>query len=459
LIFAAEAAWTAISFFKRSVIHPVLTKKSLILTAITHLAAFCLVVLLYQMILGEMGLFDFSSGAFALLFFDLTTPLFVGLAVAILHPITVFEKNKILRKAEEARRARPDLFAIGIAGSYGKSITKELLAYVLLKKHRVLKTAANQNTEVGVSQVLINELKPEHEFFVCEIGAVHKGKIKSVADAVQPQAGILCGINQQHMAVFGNQQKIIDAKYEILEALPSNGAAILNWESKLIRESFESQKSRIKAQKIILAGKDIVVNDLKISIDRLTFKVKHADETAILDINARGAYFIEPILLAMAGALACKMNFQEIADILNKTDFTPFNIGLEKNSDGINILSSTYSANPNGVLAHLDYLKVWPGKKAIVMPCLIELGKSSKDVHRLIGKKIAGVCDFAVIVTRDRFGEIQKGAVLAGMKKEKIIFSEKPAVIKKIVTEILKPDGTLLLEGRLPQAIIEVLKS
>jgi UDP-N-acetylmuramoyl-tripeptide--D-alanyl-D-alanine ligase len=458
LIFAFEAAWTFILIFKRSIIHPVLTKKSILLIATVHLAAFASVFVLYGSILGEMGLLDFAIAAFCLLLFDLLTPLFVGLAVMIFQPLTVWEKNKVLKRAKTAREARPDLAVVGISGSYGKSITKELLAHVLAQKSKVLKTAANQNTEVGVSNALINGLEADHKFFVCEIGAVHKGKIKLVANAVMPKVGILTGINQQHMAVFGSQQNITEGKYEILESLGEDGTAVANWSSELVRQSFESKKAKIRAKNIVLAAKDIFASDVRAETGCLSFKASCKGESAFFEINARGAFNVEPILLAMAGAISCGMGFKEVAGIIAKTDFSPFNVKVNDRADGVKVISSTYSANPDGVAAHLEYLKLWPGKKAVVMPCLIELGKSSKEIHFKIGQKIAAVCDLAVITTKDRFGEIIKGAVSAGMKKENIVFAERPPAAEKKIREAMAKGDTILLEGRLPQGMVEKLE-
>jgi len=111
---------------------------------------------------------------------------------------------------------------------------------------------------------------------------------------------------------------------------------------------------------------------------------------------------VEPVLLAVAGAMAAGMKFERAAEIINKTDFAPFNIEVFENKSGINVISSTYSSNPDGVSAHLDYLKMWPGKKAIVMPCIIELGSASKEIHFGIGKKIGETSDLAIITGKER---------------------------------------------------------
>lgn len=92
------------------------------------------------------------------------------------------------------------------------------------------------------------------------------------------------------------------------------------------------------------------------------------------------------------------------------------------------------------------------------MPCLIELGRASKEVHFEIGKKIAQVCDLAVITTKDRFGEIKKGAIGAGMKGENIIYSENPVVIDDVIKNRLAAGDTLLLEGRSRDEIIDRIR-
>ncbi|MFA6376566.1 MAG: Mur ligase family protein [Candidatus Paceibacterota bacterium] len=465
ILFFLQGARSLWGILRLNLLHPELTKKSRMLILASHIVIFGSGFVVFNSFLGEMVLFDIFQAAILLLILDILLPAMVGLTVLILQPLTIRGKNMILDKARDIIGNRPDLTTIGITGSYGKSVTKELLAHILSKRFSVLKTKKNQNTEIGIAQTIIGKLNAGHRFFVCEIGAVHKGRIKQVSEIVKPKIAILTGINQQHLGVFGSQQSIIDGKFEIMETVPEFGTAIINYASRLLRENFESQKQKIKAKNIILVGKDIWASDIKISVTRLLLSVNYKDKKIILNTNARGKFMVEPILLAAAVALAAGMELAEIAEILNRTDFEEFNIKFAsieaKTQPGVkmNILDSTYSSNPDGVMAHLDYLNLFGGKKAVILPCLIELGKNSKDIHYQIGQKIGQTCDLAVITTKDRFREIKKGALAVGMEADNIFYAEKPARIKELFKKQMPTGTTILLEGRIAQSITDVFSN
>ena len=465
ILFFLQGARSLWGILRLNLVHPAITNKSRLLILVSHIVVFGSGFVVFNSFLGEMVLFDIFRAAGLLLIIDIFLPVLVGSTVLVLQPLTIREKNKILNRARDIINNRPDLATIGITGSYGKSVTKELMAHVLSKRFSVLKTEKNQNTEIGVAQTIIDKSNSNHRFFVCEIGAVHKGRIRQVGGIVKPRIAILTGINQQHLGVFGSQQNIIDGKFEIMETVPETGTAVINYASRLLRENFDSQKHKIKAKNTILVGKDIWASDIKISVARLLLAVNYKDKKISLDTNARGRFMVEPILLATAGALAAGMELAEIAEILNRTDFEEFNIKFSatetKAQPGIkiNVLDSTYSSNPDGVMAHLDYLKLFGGKKAIIMPCLIELGKSSKEIHYQIGQKIGQTCDLAIITTKDRFNQIKKGAISAGINPDNIIFTEKPARIKELFKKRIPTETTILLEGRIAQSITDIFSN
>jgi UDP-N-acetylmuramoyl-tripeptide--D-alanyl-D-alanine ligase len=152
------------------------------------------------------------------------------------------------------------------------------------------------------------------------------------------------------------------------------------------------------------------------------------------------------------------MDFGEISDGCKKILPQQAGISLKKEMHGINIVDSSYSSNPDGVLADLDYLAVFPNKKVVVMPCIIELGEKSAEIHEKIGRKIAQVCNMAIITTKDKFASIKKGAMENGMKEKNILLCDKPQDIYSLITLFCKSGDAVLLEGRVPNKLIELLK-
>lgn len=392
---------------------PVLTKKALFLIAVNLILVILFCFFLYQQ-------FKFLPYwfVFGLLLFDILTAFIVSGIVLIFQPFTIYLKNKIIKKAKEKRREYKDLIVIGITGSYGKTSTKEFLATILSERFKVLKTKKHQNTEMGVSQCILNELKPEHQIFVCEMAAYKKGDIKLLADITKPKIGIITGVNEQHLALFGSMENLLSAEggKELIESLPEDGVAFFNGNNQYCVELYQTTKI-----KKYLYGKEAK-----------TFGEE----------NLLGA-----IAVARELGMASDETEKAIAKIENKLP----GMEIKKGIKGITIIDASYSANPTGVMAHLEYLKTFPGKKIIVMPCLIELGSLSKEIHEKIGQKIAQVCDLAIITTADRFREIKKGAGKIA------VLIEKPKEIFEKISSVCEKEDTVLLEGRVPEKLIKLL--
>jgi UDP-N-acetylmuramoyl-tripeptide--D-alanyl-D-alanine ligase len=465
ILYFSECAKVLIDFFKKTLKKPILTKKAVFLISAALILEISVLLILF------LGVKEIIWGAFWLLVFDILTPVIISLIVFIFQPLTVLWRNKIIKKAKKKRAEFKDLLVIGITGSYGKTSTKEFLATILSEKFNVLKTKEHQNTEVGVSQCILNDLQPGHEIFICEMGAYQRGEIKLLADIARPKIGILTGINEQHLATFGSQKNIIKAKYELIESLPEDGLAIFNGDSPYFLELY--QKTMIKKRiyslqssisRAIAKGKeeglssslsgkppDIWAHNIRMEKDSVSFRAYLKDDSADFKVKVLGVQNVLNILGAVVVAKELGMSLEEIARVSQKIEPGQSGMQIKKGINGLNVIDATYSANPDGVIAHLDYLKTWPGKKVIVMPCLIELGSSSKEVHRRIGQKIGEVCDLSIITTKERFKEIKEGA------GGKTIFLENPKKIFEKIKSIAREGNVVLLESRVPGQLIKKL--
>ena len=409
-----------IDIILRKIKKPILTQKTLTLISANLILTILFAFFLFREIRFIYWFF------FGLLSFDIFSPLLISGIVLLFQPITVLLRNRIIKKARKKRGRFKDLIVIGITGSFGKTSTKEFLATILSEKFKVLKTKNHQNSEMGVSQCILNDLKPEHEIFVCEMGTYNRGGIKLISDIIKPKIGVLTGINEQHLATFGSVENIIKTKYELIESLPADGTAFFNAKNKYCLELY--QKTKIKK---CLYG------------------------------EAAKFFGEENLLGAIAVARELGMTEEEISLACQKTEYKLPGIQIKKGINGLTIIDATYSANPDGVIAHLEYLKTFPGKKVIVMPCLIELGKASIEVHKKIGQKIGQICDLAIITTKERFKEIKDynppTTLLPGGRVPEVLFIENPKEIFKKIKNFCESDDVVLLEGRLPSQLIQQL--
>jgi len=332
---------------------------------------------------------------------------FIPLFVLSFQIPTLIWRSIIISKAKAKRAKFKELLVIGITGSYGKTSTKEFLATILSEKYKVLKTLEHQNSEVGISQCILNDLKPEHEIFVVEMGAYNRGGIRLLSDIAKPKIGVLTGINEQHLATFGSLENIIKGKYELIESLPDDGLAIFNGNNpycfQLYQKTIYPKKVYSLKPSIYGFPVDIWVKDIKIEKDFISFRAMMKNDQTDFKINLLGTQNILNILAASLVAKEFGLTLNEISRISQKIKPEQGGILLKKGINNLNIIDATYSANPDGVISHLEYLKIWPGKKVIIMPCLIELGSSTIEVHKRIGQKIGEICDLAIITTKERF--------------------------------------------------------
>ncbi len=454
-LYLLEAGKFLTDYFQKKLIKPVLTKKTAFLISVVLVLEILFLFLLFQYIE------EIIWYALGILIFDIFTPLIISIIVLILQPLAVLGRNQIIKKASEKRAQFQNLLVVGITGSYGKTSTKEFLATILSEKFKVLKTLEHQNSEVGISQCILNDLKPEHEIFIVEMGAYNRGGIKLLCDIVKPKIGILTGINEQHMATFGSQENIVKGKYELIKSLPEDGLSIFNGDNEYCFELYKKTliKKRVYGLQSSISGLplDILAYNIRAEKDFITFRVVLWDEIADFKVNLMGSQNVSNVLAAAVCARELGMTLEEISKACQKIESWQSGFQLKKGINGLNIIDATYSANPDGVISHLEYLKIWAGKKVIIMPCLIELSRASKEVHKRIGQKIGEVCDLVIITTKERFGEIKEGAVEKGIPKENILFIENPKEIFEKIKSFCQSGDVVLLESRVPSQLISLL--
>jgi len=442
--------------FQRKIKAPIFTKKSFFLISATILFEIIILFILLNFI-KDLILFPLY-----LLTIDVLLPLIISGIVLGLQPLTVILRSQIINNAKTKREGLKNLLAIGICGSYGKTSTKEFLYKILSQKFNVLRTQENQNSEVGISQCILNELNPDHEIFIAEMGAYGRGGIKLLSNIIKPKIGIIFGANEQHLALFGSMENLISAEggKELIENLPDEGLVIFNGDNKYCLALYQKTN---KSKKIFSAHPknsdfkpDLWADGIIVNKDSLFFKACTEAGCTNFRVYLAGAHFISNILAATLVARELGMTSEEIADACLKIRPPEKTMKVTEGINEIAIIDDSYSANPEGVMAALDYLKIYSNKRVVVMPCLIELGSASKKIHKKIGEKIALTSDLAIITTGERFEDIRNGALQNGFNPENILFIQDPEIIFETALAFCEKGGAILLEGRVPEKLINL---
>lgn len=407
----------------------------------------------------EMPLLGWGLKFNLMIVLDGFMPLIVTLVVLFFSLITYLVQKRTESEVRKKLKALNNLKIVAITGSYGKSTAKELIALFLSKKFNIVKTEKNTNTSFGIYDTILREVNENTDIFVVEIGAYKKNDIEKTCKVFGDKfkVGVLTGINQQHLRVFGSQENIIKAKFDIVKQLPEGGVGVVNYNSKLVAQNIDI----IENKKKILCGSsqecDFQVINLKVEKEKVLFTIhnKSSGEKENFEIKKPGGeQLAEGFCLACAACRIFNIGLSEIKAYTPQVHELPYPISLY-HANNLDIVASTYSSNPNSVLSIKDYVKLWGGKKVIIMPCLIELGKEAKRIHKELAMELEKVFDLSIFTTRDYEKEILK----TFQNKNKVLFSSDKELILNRIKEILSDtkDSVLVLEGRSRQDIINYI--
>jgi UDP-N-acetylmuramoyl-tripeptide--D-alanyl-D-alanine ligase len=368
-------------------------------------------------------------------------------------------KRYYIAKAAKKMLRYPNMVVVGITGSYGKSSVKEFLAHFLSTTLRVEKTPKNINTEMGVARFILNTDFLNTDVFVVEMGAYRPGEIKLICDMVRPKIGILTVIAEQHLSLFGSIKNIQAAKYELLRSLPKDGFAVTNADNPYCTEFLDT----LVVKEVETFGTepdnapDCLITDVETHDDGIICSGTYHGKTGGIVAPVIGAHHVYNI--AAASMVAVYLGVAD-NDIVEAAKTLPIDIqgSLKKYMYGkATILDDSYNSNPEGFKAALDVLKsVSHGKKTVVITRgMLELGGRSKELHEQIGGEVAFVADELVVISKDFFESLRRGA---GSKyRTNVVLKENHDELVQYLRKLKEESVYVLLENRMPSAVIQEL--
>lgn len=366
---------------------PPVKPKTILLAALTLTALLTLFVFLpFNLIVNVFlaDLFSFPITGILIFLFYIPTKLYHGVLLAL---------------AARKLRSHTPMTVIGITGSYGKTSVKDYLATILAEKFTVLKTEASKNSPIGIAEVVLKNLRPEHEIFVVEMGAYKRGEIAEMARMVKPQIGIITAINPQHQDLFGNLEHTMAAKYELITGLTGKKLGIFTADDERVRHMASWAKR--DGISVWLWSKKIVKN-IHSDFHGVKFTLVWQDEQATVNAPVLGEHQVGNVSLAILAALACGMNLSDA--VRGAAKIKPAKGVMQKvaGMNGSTFIDDSFNNNPDAAKAAIRFLTKAKGRKILVFQPMIELGNYALLSHREVGKLAESVCD-EIILTNDSF--------------------------------------------------------
>jgi UDP-N-acetylmuramoyl-tripeptide--D-alanyl-D-alanine ligase len=277
---------------------------------------------------------------------------------------------------------------VAITGSAGKTTTKQATAAALSAKFNVLKSQGNLNNAFGLPLQLLR-LMPEHEVAVVEMGMNHLGEIAALARIASPDWGVVTNVGNAHVENFAEGQAgIARAKFELVAALPANGAAFLN-----CSDPYVSQFGRDFPGRVVYFGNgpcaDPQILSTKENMDGLHVHYRAGEREGDFTLKMLGAHNATNAIAGLAVALEAGVDLDAAIAALESLTAGDKRGQLVEIA-GATILNDSYNSNPEALRSMIHTLAARPATRRILVAGeMLELGERSPALHTACGHAAA----------------------------------------------------------------------
>ena len=377
-------------------------------------------------------------------------PVFVFMAYFITWPIEKLISNSYIKRAKNKLKEFKKLKVIGITGSYGKTSVKNILTTILAEKYKVCPSPASYNTPLGLAKTILTNLSEDDEIFIAEMGAKQVGDIKELCSMVEPSIGLITGIGNQHFLTFGSVDNIVKTKSELAEFVTQRkGKVFINNETDLSDLVYQKYPEAISVSS--KNGK-IKVDDIKTNKDGSSFVLKIGKNEKKCKTVLLGEHNISNILLAVTVADDLGLSLDEIVSGISKLRSVPHRLDIIKTTSTYTIIDNSFNSSVRGCKASIDVLSKFEGRKFVITPGIVELGKEQFNANFEFGKLMASVCDYVIIDSTINYEAINAGLIFAGFDKDHILRAGNLSQAVQVLNTLAEANDVVLFENDLPDS-------
>jgi UDP-N-acetylmuramoyl-tripeptide--D-alanyl-D-alanine ligase len=364
-----------------------------------------------------------------------------GACAAVVHrevdapglTLRVADTTEALGQLAAAYRMALGARVIGVAGSNGKTTTKEMIGHLLVPDRRVVRAQGSFNNIVGVPLTLF-QADAATEVVVLEIGTNHPGEIARLGAVARPDVGVLVSVGAEHLEGLGSIEGVADEETSLFGHLRGGGHAVVHDDPRIL------SRLRLPPEKVVTFGMGPGADLHPEHVDGMRFFVRGVE----FRLNLLGEWNIQNALAASAVAMLHGVPLAECARRLES--FRPPKMRMERlELAGVTILNDAYNSNPESATRAVREFGRFGtrGRRVAVIGDMRELGPSSPAYHRELGALLAGSpVDVVVGVGRECRALLEA----VNGTKEKYGF-DTVEDLRPRLADLIRPGDAVLLKG------------
>ena len=397
--------------------------------------------------------FDLATWAVMTVLVFFGAPHVLVIADVLMTPVQNAINASFRRRAlGTLHRIAPEV--VGITGSFGKTSTKFAIAGLAAPPEEVLATPGSFNTPMGIVRAINEGMTETQRVLVVEMGAYQEGDIAELCRLVEPSIGVLTAIGPAHLERFGSMDAIRRGKYELIQALPADGLAVMNVDDPEVRTLADrTEHVSVVRYGIDPAGRpDVTARAVRFSSKGTTATLIAGDDQLDIATKLLGKHAIGHILAGVAVARALGARGAVLADRIAALEPVEHRLQLIPGAGGVTVIDDAYNSNPAGAAAALEVLAGFDtgsGRKVIVTPGMIELGELQAQENERFGEQAAGVADLLIVVGRVNRDALSSGAQRVSCGSELLVVDTLNDATEAL-RSYLRTGDVVLFENDLP---------
>ncbi len=339
---------------------------------------------------------------------------------------------------------------IGVTGSNGKTIVKDMLASILAQEQTVYRSPGSYNSQIGVPLSLLG-IRPEHEVAVIEAGISRVGEMERLEPMIRPTLGVITNIGLAHAAGLRDLETTAREKLELFRHLGDRPLIYPADSEPLQRQTLPGAPLSFA----IADGKDegradYLVDEVAQTSNGFAFSVRlPTGERHPFALNVPGRHNLANAAAAIAAADSLSVSIEAIREGLAAFELSPLRLEMHTTQEGITFINDAYSSDPVSARAALSVLEHYAGEQRAIaiLGDMLDLGARSTPAHRQLGHVVAQTGIDRLICYGKRAQTIGQAAEKAGFASEKIDRVASIDTLHDLLEHKLRPGDVVLFKA------------